>query len=236
MSRQARDAPIGAVLSSQLKGQVEGLAFLRTERHFLVLLAQLFVHEGHSVLARREAFNFELAVRSGDRIERALGYVNEHPHPRMLIALYGQHNFFAREAFLQGRSLRSLRLIPFAIVLWRGVNVVCCRIAILDLHALPCHHAEHVGMIFTSALIQYDGILWKGKSAVAQSLFHIHEDVCQVTASYHKVFCCVRSFAVSILAHVNLRRLRSYTSNFTVPLMVAALAGSIGVAPGAAAG
>jgi len=41
MSRQAGDAPIGAVLSSRLKGQVEGLAFLRTERHFWVLLAQL---------------------------------------------------------------------------------------------------------------------------------------------------------------------------------------------------
>src|SRR4029077_630300 len=143
-------------------------AFLGTERHFLVLLAQLFVHEGQSVLARRQAFNFELAVWSGDRIERALGYINKHLHPRMLIALHGQHDLLAREAFLQGWRLGSLRLIPFAIVLWRGVNVVCCWIAILDLHALPCHHAEHVGMISASALIQYDGFSWGSKGTVAQ--------------------------------------------------------------------
>src|SRR5260370_23796834 len=128
----------------------------------------------------------------------------------MLIALYGQHDFLARKAFLQGRSLGSLRLVPLAIVLWRRVNVVCGWIAIPDLHSLPCHHAEHVRMIFTSALIQYDRILWKSKSAVAQPFFHIHEDVGQVAASYDEVFCCVRSFAVSILTHVNLRRLRSY--------------------------
>ena len=129
----------------------------------------------------------------------------------MLVALYGQHDFLARKAFLQGRSLGSLRLIPLAIVLWRWVNIVCGWIAIGDLHGLSCHHAEHMGMIFTSALIQYDRVFRKGKGAVAQPLFHIYEDVGQVAVSHYDIFGCVRSFAVRILTHVNFRWFRSNT-------------------------
>src|SRR5260370_16717849 len=55
-----------------LEGRVDGLAVFRGERDFLVLLSEFFVHEGDGVVARRQAFDFELAVRTADRIEGVL--------------------------------------------------------------------------------------------------------------------------------------------------------------------
>ena len=63
------------------------------------------MHEGYGVIAWREAFDFEFAVRTTDRVERIFYDVDEHTHPGMLVALYGQQNFFAGEGLFDGRSL-----------------------------------------------------------------------------------------------------------------------------------
>src|SRR5437868_3492068 len=87
-------------LASGLERRIHRLGVFRGKRDFHVLFTKLFMHEGDSVIARRHTLDFKLAIRSGDRIERALGYVNEHAHPRVLVALHGQHNLFAGEGFL----------------------------------------------------------------------------------------------------------------------------------------
>src|SRR6266478_5596227 len=86
-------------------------------RYFYVLFAELFVDESDGVVAGRQAFDFELAIGTGDVEEGALGYVDEHAHPRMLVALHRKHDFFAGESFFERGSRRRLRLVPLAVVL-----------------------------------------------------------------------------------------------------------------------
>src|SRR5260370_4639375 len=138
---------------------VDGLAVLGCESDFLGLLAELFVDEGDGVVAGGQALDFELAVGAGDREERALGDVEEHAHPGMLVALHWQHDLFAREGFLERSGLRRLRLVPLAIVLRGGMNIVSGRIAVDDLDGLTGNHPHHVGMVFAAAMIQRDCIL-----------------------------------------------------------------------------
>src|SRR6202035_5477059 len=99
-------------------------------------------HEGYGVVARRQAFDFELAVGTAYGVERIFHYVDEHAHPGMLVALYRQQNFFAGEGFLERRSLRGLRFVPLTIVFGRGMNVVGGGIAVNDFYRLADHHAE----------------------------------------------------------------------------------------------
>src|SRR5437762_12971731 len=82
-------------LVSGLERRIHRLGVFRGKRHFHLLFAKLFMHDGDSVVARRLALGFKLAVRSSDRIKRALGDVDEHAHPRALVALLRDHNFFA---------------------------------------------------------------------------------------------------------------------------------------------
>src|SRR4030095_6008359 len=187
-SRQARNPPAGGVWSSRFEGHIQGLAFFCSERHFLVLFTQLFMHESQSVIAWGQTFDLKLAVRSRDCVERALRYTNEHFHPGMLIALHGEHDLLARKGLFEGRCLGSLRFVPLAIIFWCWVNVVRRRIAVGDLQGLSGHHAEHVGMISASALIQYGRVFWKGKGTVTQPLFHVYENVGQVAVGGHDVF------------------------------------------------
>src|SRR5260370_10936160 len=182
---------------------VDGLAVLGCESDFLGLLAELFVDEGDGVVAGGQALDFELAVGAGDRKERALGDVDEHAHPGMLVALHGQHDLFAGEGFLECGSLRRLRLVPLAVVLGGGMNIVGGRIAVDDFYGLTGHDAQHVGMVFAAALIEGDGILGNVERAVAEAFFHVHKHVGEMAPAGHHVFSCVRAFARGILAHVN---------------------------------
>src|SRR5216684_5348341 len=74
-------------LRAGLEGHVDGLAVFRGERDFLVLLSEFFVHEDDGVIAWRQAFEFEFAVGTADRVERVFDHVDEHAHPGMLVAL-----------------------------------------------------------------------------------------------------------------------------------------------------
>src|SRR5260370_13803883 len=64
-------------LGAGLEGRVDGLAVFRGERDFLVLLSEVFVHEGDGVIALRQAFDLELAVPAADRIEGVLNHGDE---------------------------------------------------------------------------------------------------------------------------------------------------------------
>src|SRR5260370_5844257 len=126
---------------------VDGLAVPGCESDFLGLLAELFVDEGDGVVAGRQALDFELAVGAGDREERALGDVEEHAHPGMLVALHWQHNLLAGEGFLECGSLRRLRLVPLAIVLRGGLNFVSGRIPVAHFSGFTAPPAPPLGII-----------------------------------------------------------------------------------------
>src|SRR5258708_40248754 len=102
------------------------------------------MEEWYCVIGGGQTLDFKFTIGSGDRVERALGYVDEHAHPGMLVALHGQHNLFAGEDFLERGGLRRLRLVPLAVVLRGGMNIVRGGIAVDDLDGLTGHYAQDV--------------------------------------------------------------------------------------------
>src|SRR5713101_8095217 len=84
------------------------------------------------------------------------------------------------------------------------MNVVGGGITVDDLDGLPGHHAHNVRMVLAATLVESDGFLGNVESAVAETFFHIHEDVGDVTVAGHHGLGHVRAFAGGILAHVNL--------------------------------
>src|SRR5262249_48797020 len=108
-------------------------------------------------------------IRSADCVEGAFDYVDIHFHPGVLVAFYREHNFFSGKILLEWRGLWGLRFVPFAITTGRtrtGVDIVRGRVAVGDLDGLPGHHAHHVRMIPTPALIQLNCILGGGEGTV----------------------------------------------------------------------
>src|SRR5579872_3123695 len=132
---------------------IDGLGLLGGDRNLLVLLAQLFVDKSERVIAGRQALDFVLPALIGNGIERVFHHIHIHLHPRVLIALYWQHDFFAGEGLLYVSGGRRLRFVPFAIVLRRRVNIVCGRICVLDVNRLTRHHTQHVGMVLAALLL-----------------------------------------------------------------------------------
>src|SRR6267143_5139875 len=106
----------------------------------------------------------------------------------MLVALHGQHHFFSREILFQSRSLRWLRLVPLAIVLRSGVDIVRGGIAVYDGYGLTGHYAHHVRMIAAAALIELNGFLGDVKGAAAEALLDVDENVREMAICDNHVF------------------------------------------------
>src|SRR3954447_13996667 len=87
------------------------------------------------------------------------------------------------------------------------MDVVGCRIGILDLDGLASHHTEDMRMISTAILIQDDRVLGNVEGPVAESVLHVNEYVGQIAAAYDDALGFIRAFAAGVLAHVDLRGL-----------------------------
>src|SRR5260370_18012581 len=94
------------------------------------------------------------------------------------------------------------------------MNVVSGGIAVDDLDRLIRYDAQHMGMVFAAALIESDGFLWHVEGAVAETLFHVNENVREAATGSHNIFGRVRAFAGRILAHVNPGGFRGFTIKF----------------------
>src|SRR5258708_39954339 len=141
-------------LASRLKSGVNCFGVFGGERYFDVLLAQLFLDEGDRVITGRQALDFELAIGSGDREERTFGYVDEHAHPGMLVALDGEHDFFASECLFEWRGRGRLGLVPLAVVVRSGMSVVRGWMAVADVVCLSSRSAETVRRRCAAASIE----------------------------------------------------------------------------------
>src|SRR6267378_5942921 len=109
-------SPGVALFAPSFETLVDSLGLLRGDRDFLILLAQFLVHEGDGVVPRRKPLNLVLSRFVGDRIERTLHHADVHLHPGMLVALHGQHDFFAGEILFDCGGRGRLRLVPLAVV------------------------------------------------------------------------------------------------------------------------
>src|SRR5580704_10598328 len=174
-------------LCAWLEGNVDGLAVFCRQRHLLILLSELFMHEGNRVVPWRQTLDFKVAVRTSDSIKRALDHVHKHAHPGMLVALYRQQNFLPGECLFDCRGLRGLRLIPLAIVFGSWVYVVRRGIAVDDGDGLSSHHAEDVGFVFATALRESDRCFRNVESAVAKAFLYIDENVLEMASAYDEV-------------------------------------------------
>src|SRR6266404_2950779 len=204
----AAGAPTKKIALLGLERRVHGLAILGGQGNFLRLFAELFMDECDSVIAWRQALDLKFAVRPSDREEGALRNVDEHPHPRMLVALHGQHDFFPRERLFQRRGLRWLRLVPLAIVLRSGVDIVGGGIAVDDRYGLAGDHSHHVRVIAAAALIELYGFLGDVEGAAAQAFLNVDENVREMAVRDDDILGHVCAFAGGILAHVYLGGLR----------------------------
>src|ERR1700722_6478078 len=193
---------------TRFEAGIDGLGILRRDRVLLILLAQFFVNERQRVIARRQAFDLVFPRLIGNREERALDHVDIHLHPRMLVALDWQHNFFTGESLIQRRRRWRLRFVPLTVVFRRGMDVMGRLIGVLDLHCLARHHAKNMRMILAALLFEHDRILGHVERPAAQSIFYVHEHVGQVAAINHNIFGLVGALASRVLAHVDLRRFR----------------------------
>src|SRR6202021_3289906 len=89
------DASAAGLFPTRLKALINRLRFFRGDGYFLVLFAQLLMHEGDRVIPRRPALDFIFPALVRDRIERTLHHIDVHLHPGMLVALHRQHDFLA---------------------------------------------------------------------------------------------------------------------------------------------
>src|SRR5712664_812200 len=126
----------------------------------------------------------------------------------MLIALHGQHDFFPREILFQRCRLRWLGLVPLAIVLRSGMDIVGGGVAIDDRYRLTGDHSHHVGVIAAAALIELNSLLGYVEGAATQALLDVDEDVCEMAVRDDDILGHVRALARGILAHVDLGGLR----------------------------
>src|SRR5260370_12353075 len=106
----------------------------------------------------------------------------------MLVALHGQQDFFAGEGLFEGWSLRDLRFVPLAIVLWSGVNIVRGGIAVDDFDGLAGHYSDDVRFIFAAALRQSDRLFRNVECAISDSLLHFDNNPLDLSPPASNVF------------------------------------------------
>src|SRR5277367_7190957 len=86
-------------LRARLEYEFERLGFVRPDRNFLALGAELFVPRLDRVGARRKILQIEVAIFVGHDKIRMLEYYDVASHPRMYVALDRNRDLLAREGF-----------------------------------------------------------------------------------------------------------------------------------------
>jgi len=98
------------------------------------------------------------------------------------------------------------------------MDVVRRGIVILDLNRLARHNAENVRMVLASLLIEDDSIFGNIEGAIAQTVFHIHEDVREIAVVDYDGLSLIGPFASRVLAHINFRGLGCRTIELYCPI------------------
>src|SRR6267142_2654770 len=193
---------------SGLERCVNRLAVLGSQGDFLRLFAEFLMNERDGVIAGRQALDLKLAVRPGDCEERALRNVYEHPHPWMLVALHGQHDFLARKRLFESGSVRGLGFVALTVVLRSGMDIVGGGLAVDDRDRLAGDHSHHVRVIAAAALIELNGFLGDVEGTAAEAFLDVDEDVREMAVRDDEILGHVRALAGGVLAHVNLGSFR----------------------------
>src|SRR5580700_7123603 len=113
------------------ENKTDGLGFAAANDHVLSFLAVGFVVSGNRVFARRKIGKLETAIFAGNGVVRVLEHGERAVHPRVNVALHGNH---LRLVVLidDGRRAGRLRFVPLPVNFRERVNVVRSLIVVGD--------------------------------------------------------------------------------------------------------
>ena len=191
-------------------------ARLAVHGHLLRLDAELLVPRLDRVGALRQPLDLEAAVIVADREERVWQDAPIAEHPPVHLALERHHDLGLVERPHVLLPLDHLREVELGVRLRDGMHVVHGRIAVDDLDRLPDLHAEHVRRVPAPDLIEHHRRLWRLERPIAETVFHVHEDVLQLV---------VRDQPRSL--RISARRLRSCTTDPMQTVRMTRAAGAV---------
>src|SRR5260370_33825197 len=108
-------------------------------------------------------------------------------HPRMHVALDGNCDLLPRKGFFQRRA-RGLRFIPFAVVDWNGMDIVCCAVIIHDANFLLSLKPDDGRQIHASFLVHLYRFSRYVEGAVAKPLRNKNDHVTERASASRHVF------------------------------------------------
>src|SRR5277367_4757111 len=125
------------------EGEAYCLRILRADGHLLIYYAVLFLPGFYCVRAWGQSLQLEFAVFCGYCEEWVFEDCYVALHPWVDVAFYRDGYFLAGEGFIQWRGAWGLRLVPFAIVFGRRVNIVSRLIVVLYFDGLAGHQGHY---------------------------------------------------------------------------------------------
>src|SRR5215470_14155417 len=188
---------------------------LRTYRYSRRLLTQYFVVGNNGVHPRWQSLDLKVSICIADRKEWIRNNVDECLHPRMIVAPYRNHQLGLTEDTRLCSAHWRLRNVNILVAAdsRNHVNVMHRWIAISKANALSNHCSYDMRCITTAFLVDNDGGRRCWIHPVAQSIFHVDEDVLEAAIPTYILLAevCCRKIAGRILCHIDLYRLRHLT-------------------------
>jgi len=111
--------------------------------------------------------------------------------------------FGIAERLVQRLRIGHLRLVPFAIVLGHGMNIVQGLVVVLKAYRLAGHHGDHVRNVAAAFLLNGDTLLRRIEVAIAQAVFHVNQHVGQMAIVDDNLLGCRAPLAAGIVRHVD---------------------------------
>src|SRR5260370_3452469 len=122
---------------------------------FLGACGSAFMPGGNRVCACRHTLDSEAAIFRAHRKEGVLQYAYVSLHPGVLVAFHRNQHLITCKRLFDGRCTIRLCLIPLRIVLWLGVNIVLCWVAVSDGQLLISLNAQNMWLVIATVLIEH---------------------------------------------------------------------------------
>src|SRR5580658_7927502 len=150
---------------------------MRSDGDLPLLRPEGFLPDSDGISARRKVLNAIRAVWLRDSEVGIVQDANPRVHPAMDVAFYGDHDFGLRKLARDRRVSCALAVIPLAVELGHGVDVVRDRIGVRDFKDLAGLNAENSGLEPAAILVDLNGSGGSFESLALEPGFHIDERV-----------------------------------------------------------
>src|SRR5581483_2152251 len=165
----------------RLKHQFQICGAIRSNGDCLRYAPEFFMPCVQSVGAKGQVLDVEASVFTADGEVRVLEYRYVALHPRMDIAPDRDSDLLTRERLLNFETWR-LRLVPLAIILRHGVNIVHGGISVDDSQLLIRLHRHDVRVIHATFLLERDFTLRRLRIGRWQGVRYVNHHVLETAA------------------------------------------------------